>query len=194
VWLPETGYVLLVRVEGSPAVTARQVQRLTAALQALPASGALVVHTWDAGEQGRLWQEVEEFPLTLPAQSPHGVLSKISVRLSELPALCQEMAAAASATGTAWPILAHAGSGIAYVHIPASAGDAPDRLLTHVQGLDACVARLRGRRVIEQAPVAVKRQCEVWGPPGDDFPLMRAIKASFDPHRRLNPGRFIGGL
>ena len=51
-----------------------------------------------------------------------------------------------------------------------------------------------GRRVVERAPVAVKQQCQVWGSPGDDFALMRAIKASFDPQHRLNPGRFLGGL
>jgi FAD/FMN-containing dehydrogenase len=104
--------------------------------------------------------------------------------------------AAVTTTDAAWPILAHAGSGIAYVYMPSGTGEGTDfsHMLTQLQRLDACVARLRGHRVIERAPVAVKRQCEVWGPPGDDFALMRAIKASFDPQRRLNPGRFIGGL
>jgi glycolate oxidase FAD binding subunit len=69
-----------------------------------------------------------------------------------------------------------------------------ERLLAHLQALDGCVTRWQGRRVIERAPVAVKQHCEVWGPPGDDFALMRAIKASFDPQHRLNPGRFLGGL
>jgi glycolate oxidase FAD binding subunit len=63
-----------------------------------------------------------------------------------------------------------------------------------IQALDACVSRLHGRRVIERAPVEVKRYCDVWGTPGDDLALMRAIKKSFDPHNRLNPGRFLGGL
>ena len=63
-----------------------------------------------------------------------------------------------------------------------------------IQSLDACVARLNGHRVIERAPVAVKRRCEVWGPVGDNFAVMQALKASYDPKRRLNPGRFIGGL
>jgi glycolate oxidase FAD binding subunit len=94
-------------------------------------------------------------------------------------------------------MLAHAGNGIAYVHIPSPGDAAPSdlaSLLASVQTLDTCVARLHGRRVLERAPAVIKRQCEVWGTLGDDFPLMRTIKASFDPHRRLNPGRFIGGL
>jgi glycolate oxidase FAD binding subunit len=56
------------------------------------------------------------------------------------------------------------------------------------------VAQLQGRRVLEYAPLAIKRQTDVWGPTGDDFALMRGIKTTFDPHRRLNPGRFLGGL
>ena len=54
--------------------------------------------------------------------------------------------------------------------------------------------RVQGRRVIERAPVAVKQRCQVWGSPGDDVHVMRAIKAAFDPQHRLNPGRFLGGF
>jgi glycolate oxidase FAD binding subunit len=95
-----------------------------------------------------------------------------------------------------WSLVAHAGSGIAYVCIPVLNPEAPDvpQLLAYLQALEGCVVRYQGRRVVEQAPVAVKQQCQVWGPPGDDFALMRAIKASFDPQHRLNPGRFLGGL
>ena len=69
-----------------------------------------------------------------------------------------------------------------------------ERLLASLQALEGCVARCQGRRVVARAPAAVKQQCQVWGPPGDDFALMRAIKASFDPQHRLNAGRFLGGL
>ena len=29
---------------------------------------------------------------------------------------------------------------------------------------------------------------------GDALPLMRAVKAQFDPKNTLNPGRFVGGI
>jgi glycolate oxidase FAD binding subunit len=35
---------------------------------------------------------------------------------------------------------------------------------------------------------------DAWGSPGDSFPLMRAVKAQFDPKNTLNPGRFVGGI
>jgi len=34
----------------------------------------------------------------------------------------------------------------------------------------------------------------VWGPLGKDLILMQRLKASFDPDRLLNPGRFVGGI
>jgi glycolate oxidase FAD binding subunit len=35
---------------------------------------------------------------------------------------------------------------------------------------------------------------DAWGSPGDALPLMRAVKAQFDPKGTLNPGRFVGGI
>ena len=118
---------------------------------------------------------------------------KVSLLMSALSAFCQEVQEIAAQDEPAWAIVAHAGSGIVYIGIPVHDPTAPDveRLLAHLRTLDGCVARWQGRRVITRAPVAVKQHCQVWGPPGDDFALMRAIKASFDPQHRLNPGRFI---
>jgi glycolate dehydrogenase FAD-binding subunit len=35
---------------------------------------------------------------------------------------------------------------------------------------------------------------DAWGSPADALPLMRAVKAQFDPKGTLNPGRFVGGI
>ena len=49
-----------------------------------------------------------------------------------------------------------------------------------------------GSLVVECAP----RHFDVdpWGPVGPAFALMEQLKSRFDPERRLNPGRFAGGL
>ena len=39
-----------------------------------------------------------------------------------------------------------------------------------------------------------KTGLDAWGSPGDALPLMRAVKAQFDPKGTLNPGRFVGGI
>ena len=196
--LAETAYMLLARVEGPPAVTQSQAQRLTEALRHVPLTQPASVHTWSAAEQERLWSGLGELTRggAGVSASRDSMMVKVSLLMSALPAFCQEVQDLAAQTDAAWSLVAHAGSGIAYVVIPVPHPEAPDveRLLAHIQALERCVARGQGRRVIERAPAAVKQHCQVWGPTGDDFALMRAIKASFDPQHRLNPGRFIGVL
>ncbi len=194
--MPDTTYLLMARLEGTSQITRNQEQRLAAALQNLSLQGAATIQTWHDDTPVHLWRGIEEFPVAMQTATPGSVLSKVSLRLSDLPTLFQDMHTSAASVGMDWPVLAHAGNGIAYVSIPPGEDTTAEvsGMLRHVQALDACVARVQGRRVIEGAPVAVKCHCDVWGPPGDDFALMRAIKASFDPHNRLNPGRFLGGL
>jgi glycolate oxidase FAD binding subunit len=51
-----------------------------------------------------------------------------------------------------------------------------------------------GSFVLLRCPLELKRQIDVWGAPGDDLPIMKNIKAQFDPTGALNAGRFIGGI
>jgi len=44
--------------------------------------------------------------------------------------------------------------------------------------------------IVEKAPVEI----DAWGPRPNSFPIMEQLKLRFDPQRRLNPGRFVGGL
>ena len=58
--------------------------------------------------------------------------------------------------------------------------------------------KLGGSVVVEQCPLVWKGELDVWGelPSGMDsgMEIMRRLKNKFDPHRTLNPGRFLGGL
>jgi glycolate oxidase FAD binding subunit len=51
-----------------------------------------------------------------------------------------------------------------------------------------------GSLVIETAEPPLRGAVDPWGPPPPGFDLMRALKQRFDPDRRLEPGRFVGGL
>ncbi len=51
-----------------------------------------------------------------------------------------------------------------------------------------------GYLTLLEAPPSWKRQIDVWGYPGNALPLMQRIKHQFDPDRRLNPARFVGGI
>lgn len=193
---PETPYLFIARLEGTPEVLAHQADRITSSLRDLTLEGTAPTQHWSDEAADQLWPTLEAFPLTLSQTSPDSVVSKVSLRLADIPIFVETMETAARASGTEWPILAHAGNGLAYTRLTANptSDDEGRHLMSHIQTLDACVAELRGRRVIEHAPLAVKRQLDVWGTTGNDFALMRGIKATYDPHSRLNPGRFLGGL
>jgi glycolate oxidase FAD binding subunit len=48
--------------------------------------------------------------------------------------------------------------------------------------------------VVTRCPAELKSTIDVWGAPGDDFEVMRKLKAAWDPNSTLSPGRFVGGL
>jgi glycolate oxidase FAD binding subunit len=58
------------------------------------------------------------------------------------------------------------------------------------QGLEA----RGGSLVVLRCPAEVKSKLDVWGSSGDALPVMKSVKAQFDPAGVLNPGRFIGGI
>ena len=186
VTLASSPYLFLARLEGDSAVTAGQKERIADTLRGLPLSAPTDTLDWLPEEQQLLWSS-----LAAQAFTTGTVGAKVGLRITDLAAFCTDVEALS--TDPPWLLHAHAGNGIVSVQIPAANGN-EETLLAQIQALDACVARLNGHRVIERAPVAVKRRCEVWGPVGDNFAVMQALKASYDPRRRLNPGRFIGGL
>jgi glycolate oxidase FAD binding subunit len=64
-------------------------------------------------------------------------------------------------------------------------------LIDHLRG------RLRssgGSVVALQVPNALRSTLDVWGCESNALPLMKEIKRRFDPHRILNPGRFVGNI
>jgi glycolate oxidase FAD binding subunit len=196
--LPDTAYTLVVRVEGPPEVTESQAQRLTSALQRLALTRPVRVYTCNATERERLWGGLGTLTQgpTDAEDTMAGVVVKVSLLMDALPPFCQTVQEMASSAAMAWSLVAHAGSGIVYVEIPGAPAVPHDveRLLAHLQDLEACVAQHHGHMVVERAPVALKQRWPVWGTSRDDFALMRAIKTSYDPQHRLNPGRFLGGL
>ena len=111
------------------------------------------------------------------------------VRVSGLPS---ELAAALrSAEEVGASLVGRAGLGLSWVTLPHQ----------EAGGLVAGVEELRRRLrpfacVVLDAPTEVREKVEVWGEDGEDgaVPLMRRVKARFDPHGVCNPGIFVGGI
>ena len=85
----------------------------------------------------------------------------------------------------------YASVGCGYLSAPSGEGDAA---VAAIRSARAVVEDLGGTLVRAAAPAPVRAAIESWGTPPPSFPIMRRLKERFDPHARLNPGRFVGGL
>jgi glycolate oxidase FAD binding subunit len=75
--------------------------------------------------------------------------------------------------------------------------DRPETLASAVARTRDLIAASGGSVVVHEAPALVRALVDVWGVsalPHSALPLMRNVKARLDPHRRLAPGRFFGGI
>ena len=53
---------------------------------------------------------------------------------------------------------------------------------------------LGGSAIIEQCPLYLKKELDIWGDAISGTEIMRELKRNFDPSRTLNPGRFLSGI
>jgi glycolate oxidase FAD binding subunit len=119
---------------------------------------------------------------------------KVAVPPAELPGVLTDLSSGWLGHGRA---TAHAGTGVLRIGL---AGPDPDDA-GHVKAFAGVLDRARaalaargGTLVVAEAPPALKRAVDVWGPPGDAVELMRRVKRQFDPDRQMSPGRFVGGI
>ncbi len=66
--------------------------------------------------------------------------------------------------------------------------------VTALSAARSAATALGGALVVDAAPAAIRAKLDAWGPPPNAFELMLELKKRFDPERRLNPGRFVGGI
>lgn len=112
-----------------------------------------------------LWNGIQEFTPRYLALHPNGTVVRRRATLRGL---------RAAFAGSEAPVVARAGTGVAYAHFPE-----PPAV---IDGL------------VDFAPAAFRRTATLWPGPGSDFEIMRRIKAMFDPGSLLNPGRLYGRL
>ena len=128
-------------------------------------------------------------PAGATAGAEPALVLKASVLPTEVAPWLERLQHLVQETGLTARWRAHAGHGLIRARIagPAAA------LVPAVDELRAAASRCRGGLAVEDGPPAVTRQLDVWGP-SPALEVMRRLKAQFDPHATLNPGRFVGGL
>jgi len=156
--------VLAVRAGGSE----RVLDRFQSELQQFEAC--------DGEREAEFWRGVEEFSPRFLADTPSGCIVRISTTLAGAPKVLASLPQAG---------LARAASGVVYGYF-ATPGHARAWLDRHRPEL--------GPVVFEAAPETEKSKMPLWPAPGDDFEVMKRVKALLDPNNRLNPGRLHGRL
>ncbi len=128
------------------------------------------------GDDEGLWERQRE-----RQRSSEGAVVRVSGLASELPAVLRTAQEADAS------LVGRAGLGLSWITLPGQ----------DTGGLVAAIEDLRRRLhrfpcVVLDAPSEVREKIDVWGE--DAHPLMRRVKARFDPENVCNPGLFVGGI
>jgi glycolate oxidase FAD binding subunit len=139
----------------------------------------------DADEFWRAYQESETSPR-----------AEFILRLSALPANLNALIADIDRATPRIHLRAHAANGVIRLHCgaPKIDGHKTQEWLNRLAEMRRMAQARGGQMLILRAPDEIKSQIDVWGEVGPTEGLMRALKEKFDPHRLLNPGRFVAGI
>jgi glycolate oxidase FAD binding subunit len=176
-----SGYLLVVCFEEKASTVAWQVERLG---RELPGDVSGTNSEFGGDLATGLVQKWANFPLT----NPGGLTFKANV----VPAATAELFRRADAMSPRPALVAHAGNGIVFGHLPADVG--PERAKAILDELGRFAAEHAGNVVVIRCPSAWKAVVPVWGRSTPDRLVMRAVKEKLDPGRTFNPGRFVDGI
>jgi glycolate oxidase subunit GlcD len=169
--LAKTGYVLLIKFDGSKNGVGYQAKTASDIIGSSQSSEVEKLQNDDS-----IWRRVADMPLK---HSAHIIL-RISVKPADLKPLISELET--RKLGLQISI----GTGCVRVF-------APSENTADISSLRAIAQRLGGSLIVENAPAPVK-QFDAWGDLGNTTTLMERIKQQLDPDRILSPGRFSANI
>jgi glycolate oxidase FAD binding subunit len=167
---------LVVRFGGIPAsiaVQSRELLAIAAAVQAV--SGRAV----SAEAEVNLWQQLAK-AVTFWLNS-----GKMTLKLGILPNQIGRLLGQLQ-LGDAEFVTMRAGSGVGLL--------CANRSVSELERLRSICGEYSGYLTLLTADPELKQQFDSWGSVGTAIEPMRNIKAQFDPHNQLSPGRFVGGI
>jgi glycolate oxidase len=184
-----TGALLLVEVDGVPAGVAEEIGLVDDACRR---AGALsITRPRSDAERDAIWQARRDLSYALRALAPRKVNHDVVVPRGRVPQLFALVERLRQASGLAIPCFGHAGDGNIHVNImldpsdPAQAAAADRAARELFEGVVALEGSISGEHGIgfTKAPyLSLELAPEV-------IALMKRVKAAFDPHGILNPGK-----
>ena len=162
--------------------------RLEKGKSLLEQAGAKNVNTLAQDQAGALWNAVTDFGWNGSAEE------EVLLSLGHLPSKTKPVISAISEycmqNGYSLEMAAGPARGVVKCKIVAPC----NQMRNVVSSLRSIAASADGYALVEQAPLQVKAELDVWGDPGPALHLMRRLKNRMDPNRILNPGRYVGGI
>jgi len=140
------------------------------------------------GAQADVWNA----PATLWGGAEPSVVCKFTLLPASMGTFFDKVREVAEQAHLHWRLVAQAvGAGLLRLEGEGATPDVlPSAIVELRQGLEA----RGGSLSVLRCPLEVKAKLDVWGSSGDALPVMKSVKAQFDPAGVLNPGRFIGGI
>jgi glycolate oxidase FAD binding subunit len=166
---------LVARFGGISASIAVQSRELLAIGEAALVTGRLV----SAEAEVTLWQQLAK-AVTFWLDS-----GKMTMKLGILPNQVGRLLGQLK-LGEAEFVTMRAGSGVGLL--------CANRSVSELERLRSICGEYSGYLTLLTADPDVKQTFDAWGSVGTAIEPMRNIKAQFDPHNQLSPGRFVGGI
>jgi glycolate oxidase FAD binding subunit len=137
-------------------------------------------------------REALERPAVGPSLAPPAVRLRLGTVPTQVGVLLLALEERLTGLHLERAIAADFGSGQVRISLDEPQAGQVEKLAGMIQELRERLAAYRGFVVVEAAPLVLKERVTAWGDMGGELRLMRRIKARFDPHQVLNPGRFLG--
>jgi glycolate dehydrogenase FAD-binding subunit len=157
--------------------------------RALAGSLGATAETLAGAAEDAFWEQLDAGLAPASAAGGTSLLLKASVLPTGVARWLARLGTAAREGGARVRWRAHAGHGLIVARLD---GDA-EALIALVEPLRAAARAEQGSLVVTDAPPSIAGRVDVWGPSAA-LDVMRELKARFDPHGTLNPGRFVGGI
>jgi len=168
----------------------RVLERCARELEELGKAAGAPVQRVEAGSAEGVWAHIGDFHTCLCEASPKVVILKAALPGAAGEEFLSRANQEAASEGV-W-LASFTQGGVGVIHLG---------LLDETSGLAALISRLRsaaedlgGTLVVERCAPELKDRLDAWGAPGDDFGVMKKLKAAWDPKGVLSPGRFVGAL
>jgi glycolate oxidase len=186
-----TAAILLVEVDGVPPAVAEEAARVEGALSG--AGATEVLRARDDAERQELWRVRRELSFSLRALAPLKINHDVVVPKGRIPALFDLVRRLKSQYDLLIPCFGHAGDGNIHVNIMVNPADeaalrrarlAERELFEGVVALEGSISGEHGIGFAKAPFVPLELS-------PDEIALMKRVKAAFDPHGILNPGKIF---